>query len=1494
MGKCGWLYKCPSGRCATGAWACGAADWITDGTDAVGETYDRAEAAVDEFADDAAKEAERVVRSNVVGDFVWQQTEDLNDAAVELRNDLGLIGDSIAAAPSVAWTIYKTDQTRRTSLGLATGEYMATSVGIMEEGEGLFEDPGQAILVNSGLVDPAAEAAAQEQRDEAAAAAISEAAEKLQALVKEIIPSARQYVKTAAKWSQKRNEILSYINDIKRDVGANTDAIGQFEIAVDMAKKDISSGAVQSASDRYGKTQTGASITKGMYYHSSVMDAIYGYKMESAPGFDDVSSRYWDSPEAWTVFGEALPDYNAGTYDGNPAPFGNYPHYWLTNIISAVAQLDAVTDSMTPYGIPLEAPEIDNSKPLTVPASSTAPYHGSFSEVHVLALTTKSGENNSGFNGIINSVLGGAGAVTTSEYSVGVSQACVISWNMVPSIGSVLLHGSGNNTHTYGNPEETVDMSHQDSHYAIGWSPGMWSAATRIQRIRRNGLKFQEFYGSTSLGGKLKRNLYAIANSLSQIEKSLRMTALEIMVAYFNYREEICKIALEFNEAAADAGYDLLGMNFMTDAQAEEALRNLNIASEIENQQFDISRTFYGEEQKTVLFREQCFLLSFIGDIAAVKKTRDTRFRDGSGLNDSEVMETFYSKSSKRLPYVHTENNTHPKKANASILLDGESYGFLNKLTQNPKLKHLFDIHNHELSNLQPHIRLWKVEFDDEGNEKDVEIQFETHFSAQEYQYFKNNQTRGVGVGLKSFNFTYDGSNPFAVKKSIKANLKIFANTFSELIRERDSYNLSLNDNDELVMSSTKYRYTDLAMKTWNTADKTDQRDLTTENVKNAELNFRLKAQIGLALPPGEMNSLSKDTRDALKEAYTTLNLTPTVHNFEFDETGRVVFNINYLAYIEEFFDQNHFNVFSDKEMTINRYRREFKMNEHHQRCSQEQINQQKKDYADSVDSEQSIAISSLMAEMMNPNNDMIYYINLPYSSISKFLMRGPFQDYSDLVPKNANGNSLLVTNNAGQNAILKNQIGEAMDVAFAKETIEGQLETMGSEAKVSERDENRIAAALLSNNPNNTSLSFFYLSDLIDTILYKIGAELSSLEDDIAALIHESGINSDDVEARQAELRKAKTAFESFRLVMGPVEFTHPNKGKSLFVNFGDIPISVKYFVEWLANKMLSKDEVFYPLTRFLNDVMNDLVHNFLNNESCFGYSVKQKTRVNQATVSGWSASERYDGLTEKILRSARGEQFDFKKETIQEEGTTTIKNAKAIQFRSSVDSYSLPILDPSGPSNSELTSLPAQNCYNYFVYFAGRTMPTELMKGNKDEDHERGIFHYILGRDKGLVKNIKLTKTQTKGLAEVRFEQEGYDGLEQLRVIYDAQVDMFAHVNTFPGTYIYIEPRGFSPDLEVVSDDGEYTLSKLGIGGYYMIVRSEHEFGPGTANTILHTKWVNQIDKDVDEEDREQYTESTTGDGGKTTRRCAIKLRENANETGDLSTIGGGFLSG
>ena len=110
--------------------------------------------------------------------------------------------------------------------------------------------------------------------------------------------------------------------------------------------------------------------------------------------------------------------------------------------------------------------------------------------------------------------------------------------------------------------------------------------------------------------------------------------------------------------------------------------------------------------------------------------------------------------------------------------------------------------------------------------------------------------------------------------------------------------------------------------------------------------------------------------------------------------------------------------------------------------------------------------------------------------------------------------------------------------------------------------------------------------------------------------------------------------------------------------------------------------------------------------------------------------------------------------------------------------------------------------------------------------------------------MKNITLSKTQTPGLQEVRFEQEGYDGLQQLRVVYDVEIDSYAAVKTFPGTYIFVNPQSFAPTTNLVPCH-PLNLTQYGIGGYYMIIRSEHSFAPGVADTKISAKWVNEVDE-------------------------------------------------
>ena len=180
---------------------------------------------------------------------------------------------------------------------------------------------------------------------------------------------------------------------------------------------------------------------------------------------------------------------------------------------------------------------------------------------------------------------------------------------------------------------------------------------------------------------------------------------------------------------------------------------------------------------------------------------------------------------------------------------------------------------------------------------------------------FQDKNKRGFGCGIKDFSFTYDGSNPFSAKKSIKAKLTIFASSFDELLKSRiGTYKITTHGPQDLTVTRTatrEYKYADLALKTGKMPQNKDIetsakcQEIAQINDNLEKLNFRLKAVIGWARPNGSHSlftttseSTGRNVMDAINESYVTLNLTPTIHEFDIDEMGRVTFTINYLAYI--------------------------------------------------------------------------------------------------------------------------------------------------------------------------------------------------------------------------------------------------------------------------------------------------------------------------------------------------------------------------------------------------------------------------------------------------------------------------------------------------------------------------------------------------------------------------------------------------------------------
>ena len=94
----------------------------------------------------------------------------------------------------------------------------------------------------------------------------------------------------------------------------------------------------------------------------------------------------------------------------------------------------------------------------------------------------------------------------------------------------------------------------------------------------------------------------------------------------------------------------------------------------------------------TVEYKEQCFLLANIFELVELKRQKDR----GDGDLATETTE-----GQKQLPYYTTGGN-------ASLLVDGDPYRFMNRLTQYPSQAKLYDLTTADLSHLQPMIHFLK------------------------------------------------------------------------------------------------------------------------------------------------------------------------------------------------------------------------------------------------------------------------------------------------------------------------------------------------------------------------------------------------------------------------------------------------------------------------------------------------------------------------------------------------------------------------------------------------------------------------------------------------------------------------------------------------------------------------------------------------------------------------------------------------------------------
>ena len=900
---------------------------------------------------------------------------------------------------------------------------------------------------------------------------------------------------------------------------------------------------------------------------------------------------------------------------------------------------------------------------------------------------------------------------------------------------------------------------------------------------------------------------------------------------------------LEEALSGADENSSQDQMNAILDAQKNERLQQAAAAAQQANERKKrneaVAAAVSGSMTQTqILYKEQCFLMARIHSLLDYKLTT----------------------TSNGLPYTSGNGNT-------SILAAGEPYAFMNKLTQYPNTKEFYEMEPGHLSNLVPMIRLYKVSADKKtGEETQVELHFNANPTYNEIQsYFKDKNKRGFGAGIKDFSFTYDGHNPFAAKKSIKAKLVLFANGIDELFKCRGAGKC---DSDEVEKYSRSYRYIDLALKTGGAKA---AKKASGDAAKNLDkLNFRLKAVVGWALPKGFPNALDNPALlTALNNSYVTLNLTPTIHEFDLNEMGGVTFTIDYLAYVEEFFDQPQFNIFADPELSARMLLRKliFTNITNSSKCQASEISELKKQEADGIAIEKKASLEFITKQLLQVGPDgksKVKYINLSRIELVKFQNEGVFYE----PPQDVTG---LIVDTVDDHAVTKAAMAEKTKSDAEKK------ESGGDSKKEPTEEEKKFEFSKLMMAPDAEQIPFFFVSDLIDIILEGIGinlkqlprnlmTEFANIDDNFptakAGLVDKTTLRA-QMHEQQSIIYQFEKRYQKLRVVLGPLGVRDPKGVFIKNVSLGDLPISFKYFIEWMTKKLLALDETEYHLAKFINDFFNTLIKEFLNNDTCFKINTNQKTRLSQAVLTSYKPTKVWhtpDDLTHAInLQGAVPPRLDMNKVTEEH----------------------MPLLNISGPKDLPIVHRPVTDETNYLIFFAGRVAPPEKMNGDRAEDHKRGVFHFSMGENRGLVKKISLQKTSAKFLKEVRFEQDGYDGLKQLREVYDVTIDAFPIVNAYPGVYVYVDPMGWLPNAGLPGSDSPLDLTQYGIGGYHMIWKSEHSFAAGRAESKIHAKWVASIGMTAASKealDPAAADPATSADGGaaKTPSKCAVVIED------------------
>lgn len=812
------------------------------------------------------------------------------------------------------------------------------------------------------------------------------------------------------------------------------------------------------------------------------------------------------------------------------------------------------------------------------------------------------------------------------------------------------------------------------------------------------------------------------------------------------------------------------------------------------------------------------------------KLNSDIRFNNQAYMNSyiDEIIDSGVLKS--KFSHVSRLITSQKSFAECIALLTGKAER--NILT---KLK------THQYNALLPKVTLYRV--DQDGTE--LEFLFDKNSRFNYINVLGDNFITGNNCGIKSFDWVLAGSNPVSAQKNIEVKIEFYfdsINSFSggsydEMLKfwnkAQPDFKQSIFDylNANLNKATQPPYYT---VNYWSLI----YHPSTVKTGLNTYLSslFRIKAVVGWEeLHPNLIKEIFNND-SSINEYITNSNLVMylnlVAHNFQFNEDGSIKLTANYIGTFENATSNTNFDLFKGLKEQLEKLADEnlFALTDRLPgRDNGEDLSVFGDDsqYESTTTNSRRLKFISYLRDNKGNIDDLsaaVTKCQVPFN-VEKFkALNLTDEDYTSIITKYNNTLDLLEAKRNEVAVQIKNEFYSSLINELLLTDDNGGYLMYKLQLKT-----DKVKEWIRWKNGNPDAAKPTFLSDVLPNLDLNDNSSIKDRSNDLSETRVGKTLDEGNTafEENETKIREQEEKIEDKSIYFTTVGIIVDcalkvvkkrsgasnqdfEKVKIIFANFAkdkcisDIPIDLNYYIKFLNDNVYQLQKEEYSFFQFLRDVISKLA------ETCLESRETLNKEVNKYSGTSLATTELALGNDSKDIHPLSNF-YENNTRNINLNSTNISDLKKYFINKTNVGLYP----------------------YIYHVIY-DKYQKDFFGTGNVKVDEQKGVYHYTIAQDFGLVKSINFKRIDQPYLKEAKSVGRKTVYLGQFRDLYNADMKLVGNNIYIPGMILLLKPSiEFGNPIGSVAAPSFSQIT--GVGGYYSVIKVSNQITQDSYTTSL-----------------------------------------------------------